>query len=199
MRTIITVLLSSITAILLNMPGYAGDSKTPMAVKFHNFLLPSDTSIAFSIANMPGQSNSSGTAGPCNNMDGFVGFFGTGVIEADVTPSLSGDDTPRFEPLQTRLLDKIPFSLAPGEVLPIDFKQPFASAQTIMVEIAVAPKFKHCLVSSSTAVHKSSTGDFLSFLPAQTAISFSESLSAVDFDPPTCCACVPVCACGFCD
>ena len=192
MRAIISFAFSPVAIALLNLPNDAASEEGAMeAVTNQNLVLPPNMSMTFSLANLPQErSGSNGTAN-CSTVSGSVWFLG------GVYTSSSDETGSETQALQT--LAEVPFSLAPGEVAPFSFHQPFDTDRTIVVATAIPPSQKHCLESSSATILDGGSGEFRGIVP--NTVQRTEP-PVIILDEPigsgSCCACVPVCACGLC-
>lgn len=188
MRTVIALVTFLITLVLLSVPVHADDPQSAMAVLVNqNVELTPGSLMNISIVNLGGERGALSSTANCDKLEGYIRFIGTAAP--------SGREEDGLKTLN--LLHQRSFNLSPGEVLPLQFQQASETMETVIVETVVPPHAKHCL-SASNATILNSSGDLVS---VATQSRDRELLVIVTPSPPaaTCCACAPVCGCGFCD
>ena len=192
MRTSMTFFVFFATAALFSLNGHAENMVASGSVSsnFHANLTPGN-SIIVSVTNQGDLSPAKNPSARCNNVEGTFRFFGTAA------PQNNGEDGVK----KLNLLAKVPFALRPGEVRSVEFLQASMTNETVIVDTVVPSNAKHCLALANTTVLDGER-KLVSVVPQSSSPSdiFEEiNITVVKAELfPSCCACVPVCGCGYC-
>jgi len=191
MRVISSITLWLFAGVFLGSPGYAADAQSGMAVLVNqNIELTPGSSLIVSIANLGTGRADVHARADCEKIEGVVQFIGTA---APLASEENGVKT-------LNLLDELPFRLAPGQVFPLQFFQASPTTETVIVTTVVPQRAEHCLAPATAAI-LNTAGALVSTAPNATGTRVPARPKPIILDEPAkrCCACAPVCACGYCD